>query len=101
MTYHILPEENCNQIAENLVEDRIKELLQTFINCFSPPSDTDCLLTEKLYETICDYHGLQSNGLSEEHGVTLVYNLLEFFNTQKQLPAYRFKEFLEDYTEGF
>lgn len=103
MTYQILPEEHSPNIdlADNLVEERIKELRETFIACFSPPSDTDCTLTWKLYRTICEYHNLESNGRSEDEGNRLEDSLLEFFNRQKQLPAYRFKEFLEDYTEGF
>lgn len=99
MIYSILPEKPSPNI--DLTEDRIKELQQTFIACFSPPSDTDCRLTEELYETICRYHDLESNGRSEDEGNTLVYSLLEFFNRQKQLPPYRFKELLEDYVEKY
>lgn len=84
-----------------LYEERVNELRQTFINCFSPPSDVDCTLTEKLYETICKHHNLQSTGRSEDEGNTLVESLMEFFNRERQLPAYRFREFLEDYVESY
>lgn len=84
-----------------LYDERINELRQTFIQCFSPPSDTDLLLTEKLYEAICNYHNLQSNGNSEEQNMTLVENLMEFFNTQGELPPYKFKEFLQNNVESY
>lgn len=84
-----------------LYEERVNELRETFIACFSPPSDVDCELTEKLYETICNHHGLQSNGRSEDEGNTLVESLMEFFNRERQLPPYRFREFLQDYVESY
>ena len=89
------------ELADNLVEEHINELRQTFINCFSPPSDVDCILSAKLYQTIYDHHGLASNGWAEEKHSTLVDELLEFFNREKQLPPYRFKEFLEDHVENY
>lgn len=84
-----------------LYEERVNELRETFILCFSPPSDADLLLTEKLYDAICDYHNLQSNGRSEDEGNTLVESLMEFFNRERQLPPYRFREFLQDYVESY